>query len=94
MTDIQWNEKYPSPDPAKLVPIIDTYFRLVDPQGGEEPNPGSVVLIDGQFGQAWQRHFSDGLWYSCSPRRGGVEWSHFLASKNVMLAYDAPVRPR
>lgn len=72
--------------------LIDTAGRAtVDTADLFEPNPASIVLVDGEFGTAWQRHFSDGLWHSS---RGGKAktWDEILTHRNVVLAYDAPTR--
>jgi hypothetical protein len=63
--------------------------RMFNPNA--EPNPGSVVLSEGEFGTAWQRFFSDGRWH---PTRGGGSrsWDQMLTKRNLVLVYDAPVR--
>lgn len=56
-----------------------------------EPHPGSVVLTDGEFGTAWQRHFADNLWHST---RGHTPktWAQMLTKRNLVLVYDAEER--
>lgn len=58
-----------------------------------QPNPGSVVLTEGEHGTAWQRFFSDGRWH---PTRGGGSrtWDQLLTKRNLVLVYDAPVRDK
>lgn len=75
-----------------LIPITDDRARLL--VGGAkaiEPEPGSVVLVNGEFGCAWQRQFDDGLWRSV---RGGKprDWANMLTRRNLVLVYDAEVR--
>lgn len=56
-----------------------------------EPNCGSVVLTQGEFGTAWQRQFSTGLWH----RAGGGkphDWAWMLTQRNLVLVYDAAER--
>ncbi len=53
-----------------------------------EPNPGSVVLTDGVFGTAWQRHFDDGLWH-CSRGGRARTFDFVMAERNVVLVYLA-----
>ena len=68
---------------------------LTDHKGApvvQEPEPphGSVVLVHGQTGTAWQR-FADGRWH---PTRGGGgrTWEQLMCARNVILIYVAPVR--
>lgn len=77
-----------------LIYLTDDRGRAVyDTEDLTEPNPGSVVLTDGDFGTAWQRHFSDGKWHSSLGGRP-VTWAWLLRRKrNLRLAYDAPIRP-
>lgn len=58
----------------------------------DEPNPGSVLLTNGQTGTAWQRFMSDGKWH---PTRGGGSrtWAELLTHRNVILIYVAAPRP-
>lgn len=73
-----------------LTPITDTYGNLLAPS--TEPHPGSVVMTDGEWGTAWQRHFATGLWH---PTRGtgGKPWSDLLKRRNLVLVYAASPRP-
>lgn len=76
----------------RLIPLTDTRGSLLlAGKAYAEPEPDSLVLINGQHGTAWQRHAADGLWHST---RGGKAkaWAEILASRNVVLVYDAPVR--
>jgi hypothetical protein len=76
----------------RLVPMTDARAKpLLAGEAYAEPLPGSVVLTMGEFGTAWQRHFSDGLWH----RTGGGKpknWEAMLRQRNVVLVYDAPHR--
>ncbi len=47
------------------IPITDER-GVFDDDIGAEPNPGSVVLTEGEFGTAWQRYFNDGLWHTAT----------------------------
>jgi hypothetical protein len=72
--------------------ITDSAGRTLIPADTiTEPNHGSVVLSDGAWGHAWQRH-SDGLWY---PVRGGKgrPWSYMIQRRSLALVYDAALRP-
>lgn len=70
--------------------ITDTYGN-VNPDHDYEPNPGSVVLTDGEWGTGWQLHFADGLWH---PMRGGSPrpWAYLLQRRNLVLVYAARER--
>lgn len=57
-----------------------------------EPEPGSIVLVHGEFGTAWQRQFKDGMWVRVGGGRPR-DWHWLLMQPRVHLAYDAPVRP-
>jgi hypothetical protein len=48
-------------------------------------------MTDGEWGTAWQRHFSTGDWH---PTRGGGSkpWAYLLQRRNLMLVYSAPPR--
>lgn len=76
-----------------LTPITDTHGNLLHPETYSrfEPNPGSIVMTDGEWGTAWQRHFSTGDWH---PTRGGGSktWAYLLQRRNLMLVYVAPPR--
>ena len=73
-----------------ITPITDDRGRPLV-RRTEEPEPGSVVLVNGEFGCAWQRQFDDGLWRSV---RGGKprDWANMLTRRNLVLVYDAEVR--
>lgn len=68
---------------------------LLDPDERYEPECGSVVLVKGMYGTAWQRFFSTERWH---PVRGNysLSWEQMLASpltnRNLVLVYDAPKR--
>ena len=56
-----------------------------------EPQPGSVVLVEGPTGTAWQRWHRTGLWH----KTGGSKpqpWDYLLQQANLVLAYSAPPR--
>lgn len=74
------------------VPITDTFGNPVHSRTDHEPEPGSVVLTDGEWGTAWQRHFSDGRWY---PTKGGPAktWAYLCTRRNLVLVYAARRRP-
>lgn len=56
-----------------------------------EPEPGSVVLTEGEHGTAWQRHFvGKRLWHSTTGMTR--EWGQLIARRNVVLVYDAAPR--
>ena len=73
------------------IPVTDDRGRPLLHSGYVEPEPGSVVLVNGEFGCAWQRQFDDGSWRSV---RGGRPraWSWLLTRRNLVLVYDAAVR--
>lgn len=64
---------------------------LVEPGDATEPEPGSIIMTEGHWGTAWQRHFNDGKWHST---RGGApkQWDELIIKRNVVLVYDAAVR--
>jgi hypothetical protein len=74
-------------------------IRLTDTRGAlllagkayAEPFPGSVVLSSGEYGTAWQRYFSDGLWHRVGGGRAKT-WEDMLRKRNLVLVYDAPYR--
>ena len=78
---------------SRLIPITDDRARCLLPADDLfEPEPGSVLLVNGRFGQAWQRRFDDGLWHSTGGGRGRT-WAHMLTYRNLVLIYDAEPRP-
>jgi len=56
-----------------------------------EPPPGSVVLVHGRTGTAYQRHHADGLWHSAAGMRY-VNWEHLksLSFEPLIVIYSAP----
>lgn len=79
----------------------DTLIQVTDERGNpvldgddqHEPLPGSVVLTEGEFGTAWQRYFSDGMWHRVGGGSArGKGWPYFLTKRNVVLVYDAHER--
>jgi hypothetical protein len=78
-------------DAATLIPITDSIGKPVLHNAEVEPEPSSVVLTEGEFGTAWQRYFSDGLWH----RVGGKQvrtWEALCKTRNLVLVYEAEVR--
>lgn len=73
---------------AEVVELTDTYGNVVTDI--DQPNPGSVIMIGGFHGVAWQRHFSDGRWYSTTGARR--TFSSIMRQRNVLLVYAASVR--
>lgn len=72
------------------IPITDHVGKVLVP-GGREPHPGSIVLTNGVWGTAWQRFFSDGMWYPVTGGRPRV-WLSLVKQRNLVLVYDAPIR--
>lgn len=66
-------------------------WPLVFGDDAQEPECGSILMVDGWWGTAWQRLFIDGQWHSS---RGGTprSWKQLLKRKNVILIYDASKR--
>ena len=58
----------------------------------EQPVRGSVVLVGGLTGTAWQRHHADGLWHSTLSRMKAATWDEMVRRRNVVLIYDAEHR--
>lgn len=56
-----------------------------------EPAPGSVLLVGGETGVAWQRWFSTGLWHKTGGSKGRP-WDWMLSQETLVLAYSAPER--
>ena len=76
-------------NPNRLIQVTDSMGRcLLDKNDNQEPEPGSVVLVGGRHGTAWQRYFNDNRWHST---RGGrpVNWHTIMCKRNVVLVYDA-----
>lgn len=77
---------------TKLIAVTDDAGRLLlDEDQRQEPNPGSVVLVHGEFGTAWQRYFKDDKWHSVRGGRART-WDEMLEQRNMVIAYDAPER--
>lgn len=73
------------------IQMTDTHGAPLGDEIHHEPNPGSVVLSNGEFGTAWQRHFDDLLWH----RSGGgrpITWMELMTKRNIVLVYDASLR--
>lgn len=72
------------------LPVTDTRGSLANPGWRiDEPEVGSVVLVNGLTGTAYQRN-SNGDW--CSWTGGLLNWSSVLNYRNVFLVYSAPAR--
>jgi len=79
---------------SRVIPLTDDRGRPLLPESDQyEPLPGSIVLLDGRHGTAWQRHFSDGLWH-CAGRAAPKTWEQIITKRNVVLVYDAEPRGR
>lgn len=77
---------------SRVIPLTDDRGRtLVGTDDLFEPERGSVVLINGLFGQAWQRRFDTGRWHSTGGG-SGKSWEHMLRYRNLVLVYDAEER--
>ena len=89
MTDLE-------PEDDGPVPITDDCGRFVWHEHTDditEPEPGSVILMGGAWGTAWQRWYIDGLWHSTRDKGGPKTWEWLLRTRNIVLAYDAEPRP-
>lgn len=76
--------------------MLTTDIRGEKTYGGErridrEPEPGSIVLTEGDHGTAWQRQFKDGRWHRIGGGRPR-DWAWVMSQRRVRLIYDAPVR--
>lgn len=72
----------------KTYPLTTSAGYTLDHQ---EPTMGSVVLVGGEYGTAFQRHFSDGKWH----RTGGgrpKSWAFMLNQRNLVLVYEPAER--
>jgi len=77
---------------SRLVHITDDKGRLLLPGDDlTEPNPDSIVLVDGIHGTAWQR-FQNGEWYSVRSHQSRT-WTELLKMRRLVLVYDAEPRP-
>jgi hypothetical protein len=77
---------------SRLIPLTDDRGKPLLPADElHEPEPGSVVLVNGAFGQAWQRRFDDRLWHSTGGGNGKT-WERMLTYRNLVLVYDAAER--
>lgn len=79
--------------PEHITDHLARFVWCVAPEDQTEPEPGSVVLLGGDWGTAWQRNFSDGLWHSTRRRGGPKDWAWLLSRRNLRLVYDAERRP-
>ena len=72
----------------KAVALTDTFgIPLVEMP---EPEPGSILMVDGLYGVAWQRFFSDNKWHSTTGAKRS--FATLMEQRNVWLVYSAPVR--
>lgn len=77
---------------TRLITVTDDTGRQVLPADDQyEPNPGSIVLVQGRFGTAWQRMFSDGLWSTVGGRNVKT-WAELCQMRGVIIVYDAEER--
>ena len=77
---------------SRMIQITDDRGKFPNHEYDKQPPPGSVVLTSGQWGTAWQRYFSDGRWH-CTRGEGSRTWAELLRRRNLVLVYEAPVRP-
>jgi hypothetical protein len=56
--------------------------HLANPTPQDEPPHGSVVLLNGVTGTAWQRHYTDGLWHSTA-HAVPYTWANLLDTRAV-----------
>lgn len=78
----------------RLIPLTDHAARALHPLDDlHEPEPGSIVMANGPWGTAWQLHFNDRTWHAVGRTGRGRRWAEMLAFRNLVLVYDAPVRP-
>lgn len=72
-----------------MIEITDDRGNWSDRAFDDEPAPGSVVLVGGVQGNAWQLYASDGMWH-----RGKytLDWVQVRRERNVLLIHDAPPR--
>lgn len=65
---------------------------LASPDGGAEPPHGSVVMVHGPTGTAYQRHFGSGRWHATGDGGSPRSWEDVLAlsSLPVIIIYRAP----
>lgn len=82
-------------DTRTRAPLGPQALTLTDTLGNplediEPPAPGSILLVGGIHGVAWQRHFNGGRWHSTT---GGTRsFTSLMTQRNVVLVYNAPVR--
>lgn len=68
--------------------LTDTFGLIVNDI--EQPEPCSVLMVEGLHGVAWQRHVSDGRWHSST---GATRtFASLMRQRNVVLIYSAPAR--
>lgn len=73
------------------IQLTDT-FGIPTVEGDEidQPLPGSLLMVGGLHGVAWQRHFSDGKWHSTTGATRSFR--SLLGQRNVVLVYNATPR--
>lgn len=74
-----------------MTPLTNVHGKPLPGIDTTEPEPGSVLLVQGEHGTAWQRWFKDGLWHSVRGGRGRT-WDEMLRQRHVVLVHEATVR--
>lgn len=74
-----------------LNPVLETALESIVGDTPDEPRHGSIVLIHGATGTAFQRYFRDGLWHADGhePKTWEAltqDWS----ARRVQVVYVAP----
>lgn len=70
------------------VVLTDTFGLAVNTV--PEPEPGSLIMVGGMHGVAWQRHFSDGRWHSTT--KATRTYRSLMRQRNAVLVYSAEPR--
>lgn len=79
-------------DDSGFIEITDRNGRMLLPQEDRyEPECASVVLVNGEFGSAYQRFFSDGRWHQVNGGRS-ITWKKLCEKPGLVLVYDAAQR--
>jgi len=89
--EVSGNQKARVKMTDRPIPMTDSRGRPILSECEPQPEPGSVVLVNGEYGTAWQRFYSDGLWHSVLHQRTR-DWDELLRQRNLVLVYDAPAR--
>ena len=81
----------------RVIPMTGTRGEPLLPDDQmHEPNHGSVVLVQGLFGTAFQRLFTDGLWHATTAAGAGGpgrDWTWMRTQRRLVLVYEAEERP-